>query len=381
MVIKRPPMGWNSWNTFGNNISDSLIRETADAFIDLGLKDAGYEYVVIDDCWAERKRDEITGKMVPDHEKFPNGMKALSDYVHAKGLKFGMYSDAGERTCANYPGSMNFEFLDAETFAEWGVDYLKYDFCYVPSYKHPATLYKRMGLALKSCGRDILYAACDGLDETVSTWMRASGAQIYRTTRDIFDSFESFKGIAQGQLKNMKYSFPGCYNDLDMLTVGMYGKGNVGGGTGCTDTEYRMQFALWCMMSSPLMLGCDVRKMNDVTRDLVTNKTLLRINQDLEARPPMDIPDVWDWNNYGGRMTLFKHLTNNEMALAFFNFEDRDASYACYVDELGLPNNVGYHLEFEDAFTGERFRDENGLIAGDYGPHDCRVFLGRIVKD
>jgi alpha-galactosidase len=155
-----PPLGWNSWNTFTWDINEGLIREVADAFVSEGFKEAGYEYIVIDDCWSLKERD-VGGRLVPDPVKFPGGMKALADYIHSKGLKFGMYSCVGTRTCAGYPGSFEHEFQDAALFAEWGVDYLKYDYCYKPSQISGALLYKRMSLALKNCGRDILFSACN----------------------------------------------------------------------------------------------------------------------------------------------------------------------------------------------------------------------------
>ena len=159
MLVNTPPMGWNSWNTFGTNISEDLIKETADAMVDTGLAAAGYNYVVIDDCWSLRERG-ADGRIVPDPEKFPSGMKALADYVHSKGLKFGMYSCDGPLTCAGYPGSYNNEFIDAQTFADWGVDFLKYDNCYKPEHDG-YFLYNRMSMALKSTGRDILFSACN----------------------------------------------------------------------------------------------------------------------------------------------------------------------------------------------------------------------------
>ena len=151
MLVQKPPMGWNTWNTFGHNPSDQLIRESADAFVRLGLKDAGYEYVVIDDCWSLRERGEKTDRIVPDPEKFPHGMKALADYVHSKGLKFGMYSCAGQRTCADYPGSFDHEYLDAKTFADYGADFLKYDNCNKPENCDGPLLYRKMSMALKAC--------------------------------------------------------------------------------------------------------------------------------------------------------------------------------------------------------------------------------------
>ena len=165
MIKLTPPMGWNSWNTFGENINEKMIFETADVMAESGLRDKGYEYLVIDDCWSLRERDE-NGRLVPDPEKFPHGMKAVADYVHSKGLKFGMYSCAGNMTCAGYPGSYEHEFVDAETFASWDVDFLKYDYCYHSPILHGKYLYRRMGLALENCGRDILFSACSwGADE------------------------------------------------------------------------------------------------------------------------------------------------------------------------------------------------------------------------
>jgi len=153
-------MGWNSWNTFGNNISEGLVKSAADAFIRRGLKDAGYQYIVIDDCWSEKARDK-NGRLVPDKNKFPGGMKALAEYIHSKGLKFGIYSCSGTHTCAGFPGSFEHEFVDAVTFAEWGVDYLKYDYCYKPRNTAGEDLYKRMALALRNSGRDIVLSACN----------------------------------------------------------------------------------------------------------------------------------------------------------------------------------------------------------------------------
>ncbi|MBE6597807.1 MAG: glycoside hydrolase family 27 protein, partial [Ruminococcaceae bacterium] len=191
MLAQTPPMGWNSWNTFGENINEQVIRETADAIVEKGLRDAGYEYVVIDDCWAMRDRDE-NGRLVPDPVKFPSGMKALSDYVHSKGLKFGIYSCAGYRTCADYPGSFDHEFEDAQTFADWGVDFLKYDYCNKPKLANGPILYNRMSMALKATGREILFSACNWGSDEVHKWIRSTGTHMYRSTPDILDNPQSY---------------------------------------------------------------------------------------------------------------------------------------------------------------------------------------------
>ena len=210
MTVNTPPMGWNSWNTFGTNISDKLIRETADIMASSGLLECGYNYLVIDDCWSLLERDE-NGRLVADPEKFPHGMKALADYVHSKGLKFGMYSCAGMITCAGYPSSYTHEFTDAKTFAEWGVDYLKYDYCFKPDSVKGEVLYRTMGAALSNCGRDILFSACSwGADET-RKWIGTTGANMWRATGDIFDAWKSVLDIAGLVPQEMPYTAKNCF--------------------------------------------------------------------------------------------------------------------------------------------------------------------------
>ncbi len=378
MLTRRPPLGWNSWNTFGENISEDLIRETADAMVSTGLRDAGYEYVVIDDCWSLRRRG-ADGKITPDPKKFPSGMRALADYIHARGLKFGMYSDAGTKTCAGYPGSFEHEFTDAETFAEWGVDYLKYDFCNKPYLQNGPILYNRMAMALKSTGRDIVLSACNWGSDNVERWIRSHGAGIYRSTGDIWDSFVSIRDIARSQMDKIAYSGPGCYNDMDMLVCGMYSRGNVGGGErgGCTDLEYRTHFALWCLYQSPLMIGCDIRNLNEATLSLLKNRELLAIDQDEEARPPI----FFCGNSESNVVGMFKHLSGGEYAFAFVNYSDRDAGLSCELFDIGLSSQAGYGFALRDIFTGE----ESGPFS-DYfnvprlAPHDIRVYRAKLVK-
>ena len=375
MLVNKPPMGWNTWNTFGSDISEQLIRESVDAYIDAGLRDAGYRYIVIDDCWSRRVRDPETDRLVPEPAKFPNGMAAVADYVHARGLKFGMYSCAGQRTCADYPGSFDHEYLDAETFAEWGVDYLKYDFCYKPEGVDGQLLYRRMGMALRACGRDILFSACNWGSDDVWSWIRSTGAHMYRSTGDIFDNPESYRNIARGQLPKLGTSAPQCFNDMDMLTVGMYGKGLVGS-AGCGDADYRSQFALWCMASAPLMLGCDIRAMNDATRRLVTNPGLIRIDQDAEARPPM--VQAHPWNK--GMLTLFKHLDDGGYALGFFNLGECDGETFATFSNFGLPAAAGYDVEARSVFDPDDVVVRREYMSVKVPAHDCRVYLARLVK-
>jgi len=374
MLSRTPPMGFNTWNTFGKDINEQVIFEIADAMVDLGLKDAGYEYLVIDDCWSERDRDPVTGKIVPDKVKFPHGMKYVSDYVHSKGLKFGMYSCAGTRTCANYPGSFGHEYLDAETFAEYGVDYLKYDFCYKPDSGNGPLLYRKMGMALRACGREILYSACNWGRDDVHKWIRSAGAHIYRSTGDINDSFPSVKKISMSQIENLAYSGPGCFNDIDMLIVGMYGKGNVAV-SGCTDEEYKTHFALWCMFSSPLMLGSDIRKMTKENLALVTNKHLLRINQDEESRPAFI-----GCKGYSETYVFVKLLSNNEFAVLFVNMSDEKMDIGLCFEDIGIPASSGYGLDLTDVFTDEAIGVKKDYWYMDLEPHQCQMYIGRLSK-
>lgn len=376
MLAQKPPMGWNTWNTFGADINESLIRESADAFVDTGLKDAGYEYLVIDDCWSEYNRDPVTDRIVPHHEKFPNGMKVVADYVHSKGLKFGMYSCDGVRTCADYPGSFDHEFLDAQMFAEFGVDYLKYDNCYKPNNADGPTLYRRMAMALRASGRDILFSACNWGTDDVWTWIRAAGAHMYRSTGDINDSAESYRNIVKSQADKFGYSGPGCYNDIDMLTVGMYGKGLVGS-VGCNDADYRSQFSLWCMFSAPLMLGCDIRHLNEQTLRLVTNRELLRIDQDGECRPPIIRDCLWDDTS----RVMLKMLDNNEYAIAFYNMGEKDRTLPMLFTEFGLPAHSGYGFKVRNLFTGEDEGFYKEYMRIPVKAHDCAVYRAQLVRD
>ncbi|MBO5199243.1 MAG: glycoside hydrolase family 27 protein [Lachnospiraceae bacterium] len=374
MLAKRPPMGWNSWNTFTKDINEEMIKQTADTMVEKGLLEAGYEYLVIDDCWSEMERD-ADGNLVADHVKFPNGMKAVADYVHSKGLKFGMYSCCGPKTCAGYPGSFGYEFQDAKYFAELGVDLLKYDNCYHPS--TPAALrYNRMSLALKATGREILYSACNWGGEDVWQWARSVGAHMYRSTGDITDTFESIRKLSESQLDKLAYSAPGCYNDIDMLVAGLHGKGNIGFGKGCTDAQYRYHFALWCMFLSPLMIGCDIRNMSKEIHELLTNKELIAINQDEEARPPMFVRD-----NHGmcDNIICFRHLANGDFAIGFFNPYDKDQTIMLPYFEIGLDPLCGYGFEVKDCFTGENLGVKKDYFEVKVGAGDCRVFRAKLV--
>ena len=393
MLAKKPPMGWNSWNTFGQNISDQLIREMADRIVEEGYLAAGYDTVVIDDCWSLRERN-ADGELVPDPEKFPCGMKALADYVHSKGLKFGMYSCAGVRTCAGYPSSYDHEFTDAASFAAWGVDFLKYDFCNFPDSGDCKTRYQTMSMALKATGRPILFSACNWGEQAPWTWMNSVGAHMYRSTGDIMDNYVSFTDIFKSQINNFCMSTSGCFNDMDMLTVGMCGKGNVGLGKVCSYEEYRLEFSLWCLAGVPLMMGADLRNLAPEYKALMQHRDLLRIDQDEECRPPRLVrrgpvtvpnPDPkegeFPWKQIpDASFTFFRHLSDGEFALSFINLGPAEAEIHCEMVDLGLPVTSGYGLELKDVFTGENLGVKKDTIQTMVPGHDMKLYLCRIRK-
>lgn len=395
MTINTPPLGWNTWNTFGANINEQLIIEAADAMVASGLRDAGYSYVVIDDIWALRKRDK-NGRLVADPEKFPHGMKYLADYIHSKGLKFGMYSCSGYLTCAGYPGSYEYEWIDAATFAEWNIDFLKYDYCAHTTGERADLLYKRMSLALANCGRDIVFSACSWGADGTRQWIKETGAHMWRSTGDIFDSWESLKGIAQSQLQFLEYNGRGCYNDMDMLIVGMNGNGNVGL-TGCTADEYRLHFSLWALLSSPLMIGCDIRSIDSEALEILTNKEAIAINQDSAACQPFFINNSFPMQPADCRSEntpyfkkypleqpmIVKYLDNGDIAIGIFNLMDDSMPQwnAILPDLLGLPITTGKTLELKDCWTGDKY-NLNDLMSDGFkslAPHSCKLFRARII--
>lgn len=375
MIVRKPPMGWNSWNTFGRNIDEKLIMETADAMVANGLLEAGYDYLVIDDCWAEMKRDE-NNRLVPDHVKFPNGMKYVADYVHSKGLKFGMYSCAGNLTCAGYPSSFEYEFIDAETFASWGVDYLKYDYCFKPMNQQGHLLYKRMGLALANCGRDICFSACSwGVDQT-NEWIKQTGAHLWRSTGDIVDSWASIKDLTMKQTEYFTTNGQGCFNDMDMLIVGMRARGNVGF-SGCTDEEYRTHFSIWAFLGSPLMIGCDIRDMDEVTRSILLDKEIIAVNQDGAYRQPFDCGS--HWNNSEIKVWA-KFLEGGDIAIGVFNMSDGTVDPFVSLDSIGINRSSGKALEIRDIWKKQDLGVYKDVFRTDYIPaHECRMYRCKVV--
>ncbi|MBP3667497.1 MAG: glycoside hydrolase family 27 protein [Clostridia bacterium] len=374
ILAKTPPMGFNTWNTFGPNINEQMVLEMADVMAEKGYRDAGYKYVVIDDCWSLRERDE-NGNLVADPEKFPHGMKYVGDYIHSKGLKFGMYSCAGIRTCAGYPASFDHEYQDARTFASWGVDFLKYDFCYFPSFANCQHRYLTMAQALRASGRDILFSACNwGVQEPWS-WMRSIGAHMYRSTGDIVDNFASSSAIMKSQMGNFNANASGCFNDMDMLTVGMAGQGFVGREDCNSYAEYETQFAYWCFCAAPLMMGADLRKVSDEYRALLQHKELIRLNQDAECRPPYKVRED------SGYAVFMRHLADGEFAIGVFNFH-QDARYAeIPCAELGVPVNSGVKLGLTDVITGEALPVKRDDLFVHVPGHSCKIYRVKFIRD
>lgn len=306
-----PPMGWNSWNKFACNVDEKLIREIADAMVASGMKDAGYTYINIDDCW-HGDRDSL-GFIHPDPKRFPSGMKALADYIHSKGLKMGIYSDAGSQTCGGRPGSRGYEFQDAKTYAAWGVDYLKYDWCNTEGLKAEGA-YKTMAAALRKAGRPIVLSICEWGNDKPWEWGPQVG-HLWRTTGDIFNCFDcvvdhgTWKSWGTMQILDKqeglrKYAGPGHWNDPDMLEVGN-GK--------LTPGEDRAHFSMWAMIAAPLIAGNDIRSMNKETQLVLTNKNVIAVNQDSLGIQGFkyairDSIEIW-----------FKPLKDGKWAAAFLN--------------------------------------------------------------
>lgn len=377
MIINKPPMGWNSWNTFGEKINEEVVLKSAESLIKNGLAEIGYKYVVIDDCWSLKERDE-NGRLAADPKKFPHGIKYVADKIHGMGLKFGMYSCAGLMTCAGYPSSLDREWVDAQTFADWGVDYLKYDFCYHPWNRRGEDLYRAMGFALSNCGRDILFSACSwGTDQT-HEWIRTTGANIWRSTGDIFDNWESVKNLILEQKDRFAFGGKGCFNDMDMLVVGMRGKGHVGLG-GCSDAEYRTHFAAWCMLQSPLMIGCDVNEMDDFTLNLLKNPILLGINQDEKCAQTYRCDACYDYD-HGDYFILIRLLSNGDLAIGYFNLSDGERNIIGTLSDFGINVVSNKKLELQNCWTHEKSYSVNGIVEVKLPAHESVVFRARIVS-
>lgn len=344
-LAARPPMGWNSWNKFGCHVNEKLIRQAADGMVSSGMKDAGYKYIVIDDCWqGARDKD---GFIHPDAKKFPSGMKALADYVHSKGLKFGIYSDAGVKTCGGFPGSRGHEYQDAASYAKWGVDYLKYDWCHTGTQNAEAS-YLTMSEALQATGRPIVFSMCEWGNSKPWLWAENVG-NLWRTTGDIWDHWQGPKddGYSLGMLDILdmqaritQYAGPGHWNDPDMLEVG---------NGGMTDNEYRAHFSLWAMLAAPLIAGNDLSHMSKATKDILMNGEVIAVDQDKLGEAARRV-----WKN-GDLEIWARSLTGGRRAVVLLNRGTQTSEISVSWEMLHYPSVM--HVGVRDLWTHQNLTE------------------------
>lgn len=361
-----PPMGWNSWNKFGCNINEGIIRQQTDALVSSGMKAAGFSFVVIDDCWHGER--DAAGNIQADPSRFPSGIKALADYVHAKGLKFGIYSDAGSQTCQNRPGSRGHEFQDALQFAAWGADYLKYDWCHAESLEVRAA-YETMADALRASGRPIVFSICEWGTHQPWLWAESVGGNLWRTTGDIHDGWQAapqknarlgVMEILDQQVGLAGFAGPGHWNDPDMLEVG---------NGGMTDDEYRAHFALWAMLAAPLMAGNDLSTMNAATAAILTNREVIAIDQDLlgiEAHRAVKLADTEIW---------VRQLAGGSQAVAILNRSTEPRSVRLDWSAMNLPSYM--LLDIRDLWQARDLPQASGSLNVEVKPH--AVMLLRVT--
>ena len=362
-LLRTPPMGFNNWNSTQckADFTEAMIKGIADIFVSKGLKDVGYQYVNIDDCWALPSRNS-SGNLVPDPARFPNGIKSLADYVHAKGLKFGLYTSAGTKTCnkAGFPGGLGHEQQDANLFASWGVDYLKYDNCNNQGVDAQQR-YKAMRDALAKTGRPIAYSICEWgqTNPKVWTWGAPVG-NLWRTTGDISDKWTSMIGKAQANRVLSQYAGPGHWNDPDMLEIG---------NGGMTAAEYRTHFSLWAMMSAPLLIGSDLRKDNADAFSILTNADVIALDQDSAGKQATVL------SSNAGLVVYGKVLANGDRAVALSNETAATATISTTASATGIGSASSYTLK--DLWT-KSTRTTSGAISASVPSHATVVY--RVSK-
>jgi alpha-galactosidase len=353
---RTPPMGWNSWNHFQCDITEDLIKETADAMVSTGLADLGYQYINIDDCWGELNRDS-KGNLVAKSSTFPSGIKALADYVHSKGLKLGIYSDAGNLTCSKrMPGSLGHEEQDAKTFASWGVDYLKYDNCDNDNID-PKERYPKMSEALLKSGRPIFFSLCEWGSEDPAIWGKSVGNS-WRTTGDIEDKWESMISLADLNNKWASYAGPGGWNDPDMLEIG---------NGGMTTEEYRAHFSTWALAKAPLLVGCDIRSLDNTTKELLSNSEVIAVNQDklgVQGNKVKSNDDLEVWAS---------PLSGNRLAVVLWNRSSSKATVTATWSDLDL--EPGTSVDVRDLWLHSTQSSVSGDISAELESHACKMYI------
>jgi alpha-galactosidase len=330
-----PPMGWNSWNKFACNVNEQMIESMADAMVKSGMKDAGYQYVNIDDCWQVNR--DAQGNIVADPQRFPHGMKAVGDYIHSLGLKFGVYSDAGSKTCAGRPGGLGHEYQDALQYAAWGVDYLKYDWCNTTTQDAKAS-YANIRAALGASGRAIVLSICEWGTAKPWLWGEEVGGNLWRTTGDIQDRWGGSQkwpdgnccsngvlGIIDQEAPLYSYAGPGHWNDPDMLEVG---------NGGMSDTEYRSHFSLWAILAAPLIAGNDLRDMRPEIHDILTNKEVIAVDQDRLGRQGQRV-----WKD-GDLEVWAKQMQDGSRAVVLLNRGKAEQEISAKWEDIGYPAHL-----------------------------------------
>lgn len=369
MITKTPPMGWTSEKAFGAEINETLIKETADALVETGLRDLGYEYLIIDDGWMTGERD-ADGNIIADSGKFPSGMKALADYVHSKGLKFGLYSVPQWANDRLIPSSFDTEFADAALFASWGVDYIKYD-CNTDTEENiahnipRAALYNRMSMAIRATGREMLLAACNRGDERVPKQIYATGADTYRYAWGTSRNYDRFLKISKEYYQTGTASVPGCISEIDTLNVGL---------DFFTEEQQRLQFATLCFFQSPLLISCDVRSLSESAKSILTNLELIALDQDAECRPPYRVQKNLETYSF------FRHLENGEYAIAFFNFGNEKVHIPCEFYRFGIHESTGVKFNMTDVVSGNEIHDRDDGWGEDPEPYTFRIYRMRVSR-
>ena len=357
-LAKTPPMGWNSWNKFGcRGLNEKVVRETADTMVSSGMKDAGYQYVILDDCWQTGR--DANGNIVADAERFPSGIKALADYVHSKGLKFGIYTDAGTMTCAKRPGSIGHEYQDAKQYANWGVDYLKEDWCNTLPGQNSESSYTLMRNALADSGRAIVFSICEWGSTKPWLWAGSIG-NLWRATPDIQDCWDCKKdwggnGVTQiiDQMNGLEtYAGPGHWNDPDMLEVG---------NGGMTKEEYRAHFSMWALFSAPLLAGNDISNMTADTREILLNKEVIAIDQDPLGQQGRRVKKTGDQEIWS------KQLENGSRAVVLLNRGPAPTKIAVSWTDIGYPDSLAASVR--NLWTANDLGKQTGTYSADVPSH------------